>query len=177
MNFTLEELTEAVKLFSTHQCSFLTENCIVALESCNHKSGCKLEILGDKTDAALLEWSTEVKTAGYQEPRKYVEHGATAISFLLAQSFTEYRILEEATYGTGFDYWLGYDKNHVKYNPSNFLSARLEISGILRETPQNTLIERVKLKREQTNVSDSSKLPAYISVVEFSQPKVYFAKK
>jgi hypothetical protein len=79
--------------------------------------------------------------------------------------------------GTGFDYWLGYDESHSKYDPINFLLARLEISGIKSETESNNVDRRVKEKKKQTNPSDYLKLPAYISVTEFSEPKSYFGKK
>jgi hypothetical protein len=177
MNFTLEELKETIELFSVNQCSFLTENCIVALEASKHQTGCKLEIIGDQIDNAQLNWKTVVNKAGYKEPKKYVEHGATAIAFFLARSYTDFNVLEEAIIGTGFDYWLGYDSKHSKYNPLNFMAARLEISGILKETIHNSINERVKIKKAQTNSSNSLKLPAYVSVVEFSKPKAYFAKK
>jgi hypothetical protein len=177
MIFTLEELKDTIMLFSVNQCNFLTENCIVALEECNHKCGCKMEIIGDKKSEVFIFWSSKFNKAGYIETKKIVEHGATAISFFLARSFTDYTLIEEAVIGTGFDYWLGYNSNHLKYNPKNFLSARLEISGILIESSSNSIKERIRIKKNQTAVTDPLKLPAYISIVEFSKPKAYFAMK
>jgi hypothetical protein len=177
MIFAIEELKDTIKLFSAIQCSFFSESCIVALEEHSHNPGCKLKIEGDNTAEAILNWSSEVNKAGYQEPNKYVEDGATAISFYLAQTFTDYKVLQEAFIGTGFDYWLGYDIDHESYDPKNFFCARLEISGILKETPQNNLKGRVNIKKRQTEPTDKTGLPAFISVVEFSNPKAYFAKK
>ncbi len=177
MTFTLEELKDTIEAISPVQCDFFKENCIVVLEKSSHASGCQLALQGDKTENIQLDWSSVVNTAGYQESKKIVEHGAEALSFFLAKNYTEYTVVEEAEIGTGFDYWLGYTAEHTKYNPKNFMLARLEISGIFKETPQNTLDKRVKEKKEQTNPTDSSMLPAYISVVEFSTPKAYFGKK
>lgn len=177
MIFTLEELKETIKIFSVNQSNFLTENCIVALELNNHKSGCKLRIEGDQSDEASLKWSTIVPRAGYKEQKRIAENGAITISFFLAKEYTEYSVIEEAIIGTGFDYWLGYESNHFKYNPMNFMSARLEISGILKETTQNAIKSRVRIKKNQTKPTDFLKLPAYISIVEFSKPTAYFAIK
>ena len=175
--FTIEELKETISVFSTTQCEFLTENCIVALEKNNHASGCKLDVVGDTTKCFNLKWSNKVNTAGYKEPKKIIEHAAEAISFFLSSKFTNFTVIEEALIGTGIDYWLGYDEFHQLYDPKNFILARLEISGINKENPTNSLEKRVKEKMQQSKTSDNSKLPAYISVVEFATPKAFFGKK
>lgn len=178
MQLTLEELTETLRFFTQTQSEFWTENCIVALESFNHASGCKMELKGDVQNTATLLWSKEItKKAGYKESNKYVEKGAEAISFLLAISLTEYDIVEEALIGEGFDYWLGYKEGSENYNEDNFLNARLEISGIGEESPTNKVEYRANKKKKQTNVSDDLKLPAYVSIVEFKSPKALFSKK
>ena len=115
--------------------------------------------------------------AGYQEPKKTTEHAAEAISFFLSHQLTEYKVVEEGLIGTGIDYWLGYDESHARYDPINFLQARLEISGIKAGNTSNSLERRVKEKQQQTVKSDATGLPAYVSVVEFSAPQAYFGKK
>jgi hypothetical protein len=175
--FTLEELKETIKLFSSSQCDFLSENCIVALENNRHSSGCKLFVTGDTKEDFKLIWSKEFNKAGYKEKKKITEHAAETISFLLCTYFTEYTVIEEALIGTGIDYWLGYDETHSNYNPKNFIQARVEISGIDKESQTNSLGKRANEKKKQSNVSDSTKLPAYISIVEFSTPKAFFGKK
>jgi len=52
--------------------------------------------------------------------------------------------------------------------------ARLEVSGIMHETDGNTLATRFEQKSVQTDRSDATRLPAYVSVVEFSTPKAKF---
>ena len=49
--------------------------------------------------------------------------------------------------------------------------ARLEVSGIMHENDSNTAEKRFRQKANQTSQSDDTRLPAYISVVEFSAPK------
>lgn len=54
--------------------------------------------------------------------------------------------------------------------------ARLEVSGILKGN-DSMLRNRHAAKVEQTRKSDSMHLPAYVSVIEFSQPKAVFTKR
>lgn len=175
--FTLEELKDTITLFSATQADFWSENSIVALEHNNHKTGCVLKVTGDHIEDIELQWSTTVIKNGYREEKKFIEKSAEAISFMLSKKYTDYSVIEESCIGTGVDYWLGYDESHQCYDPSNFLSARLEISGINVETPTNTVAARVKVKRKQTAQSDATALPAYISIVEHSSPKAHFSKK
>lgn len=175
--FTLEELKDTITLFSPTQADFLSENSIVALEYNKHTSGCILKIGGDQVEDIQLKWSTAVVKSGYKEEKKFIEKSAEAISFFICRKYTDYNVIEEASIGTGIDYWLGYDENHLSYDPINFLNARLEVSGINVETPTNTIASRVKIKIKQTDPSDSTAIPAYISVVEHSTPKAHFSKK
>jgi len=52
--------------------------------------------------------------------------------------------------------------------------ARLEVSGIMHEADGNTAEKRFRQKAEQTSKSDDTRLPAYVSIVEFSTPKAIF---
>lgn len=90
---------------------------------------------------------------------------------MLAIHETDYTIIERSRKGTGVDYWLGHDDD-IPFKKS----ARLEVSGIFTggEKPLET---RFKKKIKQTNQSDSTQLPAYISIVEFSSPIAKFAQK
>lgn len=66
--------------------------------------------------------------------------------------------------GTGFDYWLGDEADMPFQN-----KARLEVSGI-RNGDQKIIKARVREKLTQTEVSDKTRLPAYVVVVEFGRP-------
>jgi hypothetical protein len=175
-SFTLEELKETVKAFSTVQSDFLAENCIIALEANNHRSGCVLRVNGDAEIEFTLAWSKQVSRAGYQEPVKFTEKAAEAVSFFLTAHLTEYVIVEESVIGTGIDYWLDYAEYDARYNKEYMFQAKLEISGIFRETKDNTLENRVKDKKRQVRDGHTAVVPAYISVVEFSSPKAFFGK-
>ena len=54
-------------------------------------------------------------------------------------------------------------------------TARLEVSGILNDREE--IQKRKKQKLQQTSQSDSSALPAYVSIVEFGTPAIDFDKK
>ena len=175
--FTLEELDQVLETFSPAQCAVFAEYCITALEYNEHYSGCSLLVLGHEEKEIIIFWNKKFLRAGYREKRKITEKAAETISFFLVKEMSEFSVVLEATIGTGFDYWLGYDEEHRLYDPLNFMKARLEISGINKETRDNTVKKRVEEKRSQVKVSDSTNLPAYISVVELFTPKAAFEKK
>ena len=179
---TIDELKETIQAFTRNQFSdsqleSYGENSIVALEDNYHKSSCVLKVYGDTTIDFQLNWSKVFGRAGYKEPKKFTEKGAEAISFLLCHKLTDFGILEEAMIGTGIDYWLAYETNHANYSKNSLMDARLEISGILKETSQNTMVSRIQVKKLQTHRSNNTSLPDYVSIIEFSIPKAYFGKK
>jgi hypothetical protein len=67
-----------------------------------------------------------------------------------------------------------YDENLLPFEQRK---ARLEISGIWKESESNTVDARVRLKRKQLEQSDSTLMPALVIVVEFGTPKVKFVEK
>ena len=149
--------------------------CMVCLHRNNHFDGVLLDLIGDTTETITLLWSDyfdEQIDRTWKDTKYTTEHGAICISAMLVKEFTDYTIIERSRKGTGFDYWLGYENNL----PFQY-SARLEISGIFKESEQNNVEKRFRRKKKQTNQSDKSRLSAYISIVEFSKPKAIFAKK
>lgn len=97
------------------------------------------------------------------------EIGAVGIAILLVEELTELRIVERSAKGSGIDYWLGDGKEFMFQK-----TARLEVSGII-DNP-DALESRVKAKLRQTDAS-AGKLPAFVAVVEFGQPKSAFVKR
>jgi hypothetical protein len=155
-------------------CEAYYEACMVCLHRCNHNESVKLDLNGDINETITLLWKNyyndQVERSWKEE--NTVEYGAICISVMLVKKYTDYTILEKSRYGDGIDYWLG------KENETPFKnSARIEISGILKETEQNTIKKRLEGKKKQTKQSDETRLPAYISIIEFSNPKAFFAKK
>ena len=72
---------------------------------------------------------------------------------------------------TSGQYWLG-DKDSVLFQKK----ARLEVSGIL-QGDDTAMMNRFNAKVIQTEQSDDTALPAYISIIEFSRPKAIFKTK
>ena len=149
----------------------LYENCIVALHRSGHPEHVVLQMDGLRNEPFSLVWEDcfdEQLNRTYADEQSVTERGAIAISAMLALKVTDYTIIERSRKGTGFDYMLGNsDKLFIP-------KARLEVSGIMRQVEGNTLDMRFRQKANQTNRSDDSALPAFISIVEFSIPKAKF---
>lgn len=171
----LSKILEGMPGISLVEGANLYENSIVMLHKMNHCSSVILGIDGIVKEDVPLEWEGEVSEQlerTYADAESLTERSAVCISVLLALELTEYTVVERSRKGTGFDYMLG-DKNDKFYMPK----ARLEISGIERETKSNNLERRFNQKTRQTDKTDYTKMPAYVSVVEFSTPKALFGKK
>ena len=149
--------------------------CMVCLHKNNHSDGVSLDLKGDTNATISLQWSDyfdEQIDRGWKDQEYTTEHGAVCISAMLVKECTDFTIIERSRKTTGFDYWLGYE-NIIPFQKS----ARLEVSGIFKESEQNKIEKRFIIKKKQTNQSDKLSIPAYISIVEFSNPKAIFAKK
>lgn len=171
----LSKILEGMPGISLVEGANLYENCIVMLHKINHCSPVILGIDGIVKEDVPLEWEGEVSEQlerTYADAESLTERSAVCISVLLALELTDYTVVERSRKGTGFDYMLG-DKNDTFYMPK----ARLEISGIERETKSNNIERRFNQKTRQTDKTDYTKMPAYVSVVEFSTPKALFGKK
>lgn len=154
--------------------NYLYENCLVRLNLSGHVSGTELHISGIRDESCHLYWEgqiTDQMTRSYKDDIEITEQGAVCLSVLLAERLTDYTIIERSWRGTGIDYWLGYDSGPLMQRV-----ARLEISGIKTESATNTITSRYEQKVRQTELSDYTRLPAYISIVEFSKLKCLFNK-
>lgn len=139
-----------------------------------HPEETQLLLEGDEQDSIYLCWQdgyNEQKAHTYADMHYTTEHGAVCLSVMLTMALTPYTVIERSRKGTGFDYWLG-DKDSFLFQRK----ARLEVSGILKGN-DSMLRNRHAAKVEQTRKSDSMHLPAYVSVIEFSQPKAVFTKR
>lgn len=99
------------------------------------------------------------------------EKAAECVTLVLFPRLTNHKSIKRAWKGTGFDYWIG-SNDSILFQEK----ARLEISGIFKGNI-NLLESRFKEKSKQTNVSDNTDLPAYISVTAFGQPVTKFNLK
>lgn len=108
----------------------------------------------------------------WQRPDILYDHLAVCLSALLVKRCTEYTIIQRARIGTGVDYWLGKEDDVPFQN-----SARLEISGIFKESATNTADKRLEMKRSRRRHLTARLYLYMFRIVEFSNPKAILAKK
>ncbi len=140
-----------------------------------HEPGTHLKVEGDFQAEFLLEWTQEIgdlEISSWKDLKEATEYGATALALLLMRELP------------GFDIFKRQDQNQV----SDFearkeiipgkapLRAKLEVSGILKETPSNMVTARVSVKERNIKKRSNLNLPVYIVVVEFGQPKAKLVK-
>lgn len=150
--------------------SFCLQACTVCLEDSNHLSGVTVPVVGIQAVDATLNWTSTVNDQvkrNWTDNEEATEYGATAIAILLSNKISNHNCIERSSKGLGFDYWLG-DEDSIGLFQRK---ARLEISGIRKESPTNTLENRVKGKETQTKKSAHLNMNAHICVTEFSNPK------
>jgi hypothetical protein len=100
---------------------------------------------------------------------------ACAIALLIIPELTNLLAVEQSATGDGVDYYLS-DPNSNDDLIFNH-AAHLEVSGIFAETEANTVDRRIATKRRRiaklaaSSTSDTTELPTYICIVEFSHPK------
>lgn len=174
MEIVLNDILKGMPGITPIEGADLQENCVVMLHRSNHKSPTNLLLSGMTDDKVNVIWTDDFnlqKDRTHSDRQVNTERSAVCISVLLAKRLTDYSVIMRSRRGTGFDYLLGTDENI--FNPK----ARLEISGIEKESSSNTIQYRFKQKVEQVSPSDNTGLPAYISVVEFNTPKAIFNVK
>jgi hypothetical protein len=108
--------------------------------------------------------------ATYRDENRTTDHAAMCIALLLASRLTGFDDIETSKKGDGVDFWLSKGDNF------DFV-ARLEVSGIKRENGSNTIKNRLKIKFPQTQQSDNSNVPAFVSIIEFSKPEALYILK
>jgi|GEM_PF-1997875 len=148
---------------------------VATMHRAKHPEFVSLNLTGDNKKVIPLRWKDSFNDQidrTFKEDSSMIDAAASGVSCLLATEETDYTIVERGYAGSGFDYYLGYEDE-----PLFSKSARLEISGIKKENDKNTPEGRLKMKLKQTDQSDSSGLPAYISIIEFSKPRAIFQKK
>jgi len=162
-------ITEVVGAYLAQATSFF-------LEEHGHKSGVIIEVSGLFKENFQVIWSDKVDERvrrSWRDNIEATEYAAVGIAALLTESLLNLSIVERSYIGTYVDYILG-EMNADKY--SFLQKAKLEVSGIGKETPKNTVKQRIKVKLKQVQKSSSKELPSYVIVVEFGKPKAKIVK-
>jgi hypothetical protein len=152
------------------------EAAAVCLENQGHQEPVRLAVRKIDRPQYDLRWPalTDTMRRAYEDLERATELGAYGVAILLVRDQTGLTAIRQSRKGTGFDYWLGPDGTDDQLVFQN--AARLEVSGILSGT-DSQFLTRVRQKLKQTQASDSSGLPAYACVVEFSRPQAEIATK
>lgn len=163
--------------FTAERCSSFAEAALYCLATEGHSSGTIMKVSGMINKDFEIIWKgklTKQIKASWADEGEATEHGATAIAILLALNLTPYNTVERSVKGTGIDYWL---KKHSGKSELPFQKgARLEISGI-KKGGAAAIKRRATIKEKQSEQSDSTKLDAFIAIVEFGQPAANFIKR
>lgn len=158
---------------SAVRCADFSEAAAVCLDFHGHTNGKLLTVEGDLEGQFELVWaevSQQMKDS--RNDMDYtVESGAYCLAMLVIEKLTNLKVTKQSQKRTGFDYWLGDNNDMIVQN-----KARLEVSGILKGS-KGQINQRLKEKVKQTKKSDNLNLPAYVVVVEFSQPLVKIKKR
>lgn len=151
----------------------LAEACTVCLNDQNHQPGVELQVTGKLTTTLELYWQnvTPQMQRCWNDQEYTTEQAAYGIALLLLTKLTDFTVVERSRKGTGFDYWLGKPTDSLEMPFQK--SVRLEISGIRQGSPSQ-IRTRVKLKKVQVAPTDKI-APAFIVVLEFSQPLAHIA--
>ena len=173
MIIDITRIKEGLPGVSPVSAAHLYESFMVCMNHHAHPDNIALDIEGQQ-ESATLKWENtcdEMILRTYADMQYATEHGAVCLAIMLTVAYTPYTVIERSRKGTGFDYWLG-ERNSELFQKK----ARLEVSGILKGDDA-TMTNRFNAKVVQTEQSDDTKLPAYISIVEFSKPKAIYKTK
>ena len=175
MTIDIQEIANGLPGLSKVSGQHLYESCVVCLTRHKHSHlGTAFNVYGDNEINYNLIWDNiydDQLERTWADQFYATEHGAVCLAILLALKLTEFTIIEKSARKNGFDYWLG-QKGDLLFQKK----ARLEITGIFKGAEKN-VNTRYKVKVKQTNQSDSLNLPAYVGIVEFSNPIANFGTK
>ena len=180
VELSLDSLREGHTVVTADSAGYFIENCKVCFYTQNHRSDVIVPVeYDDKTFSFRVTWQGDVTAAmlraWLREDKRNTEIAAIALTMLILPQLTDYRAVESAGYGTGMDFILveGPADDTLIFND---VAAYLEITGIAKETPMNTMADRIAEKKARINkvrAKDArilGNLPTLIVCIEFSKP-------
>jgi hypothetical protein len=174
-SINLEQLRENLDYLVASMSAYMCDCLVVCLSEENHKTGLLLKVeTEDNEHKFRIEWTTQVTPhliGATRDEERTTEWAAMGIAILLALKLTGYPYIFTSRKGLGIDFALSNDAIEMTEE------AHLEVSGIRKESPTNTIKRRLVIKKSQTEPSDALKMPIFISITEFSEPKSLFIKK
>jgi len=152
--------------------AFLAEAAMVCFEANGHNSGVKLKVSGEYEEVFEIIWAKPVETSiegSWRDMKESTEYGATGIALLLIYNLTDFQFFMRMGQDETGDFLI---KKSAESTDFSFV----EISGILKESLNNTLEIRVKMKKRQISKKAKNKLDLYTIVTEFSFPETKIVK-
>jgi hypothetical protein len=163
----LAELQKGQPGLTPHAGGSLAEACSICLAYNRHGKSVTISVEG--SHSAVYEVSrfdiTPQMQSSWADIQEATEYGAAGLAILLVCLLVGLTVVQRSAKGTGVDYWLGERDDDYPFTNK----ARLEVSGILSGTAADRA-RRMREKQQQTTPSSSSQIPAYVVIVEFSQP-------
>ena len=156
----LESLAHGIPAIHEDMVGYYKHSCMVCFHTQGYTSGVKFKVVREKMADTYYQicWTGEVtnelmrqyagtsrKLNDYALTTRTIDDAACAIALLLIMELTKYTAISKAKIGTTVDYYL-ISKNQNTDLFFNEAEARLEVSGILSETKNNTVTARVKKK-------------------------------
>jgi hypothetical protein len=173
-SINLEQLRENLDYLVASMSAYMCDCLVVCLSEENHNTGLILTVdTEDKTYNFRIEWTTKITPhliGATRDEERTTEWAAMGIAVLLVRELTDYPYIYTRRKGEGIDFCLSKNDTIFSYD------ARLEVSGIRKESLKNTLKQRIAVKKRQTERSDVSNTPVFISITEFSKPKSILIK-
>jgi hypothetical protein len=177
-NIHIEGLYETLKgVLSDNFIGIMVECCALRLTLQGHSTPVDLKPFEEDknllTETLKLNWNTEITpklAASYRDENRTTDYAAMCIALLLTTHLIGFDDVEVSRQGEGVDFWFT-QKGKTGAN------ARLEVSGIGVANKANSIKNRLKIKLAQTNQSDQSGVPVYVSIIEFSQPEALYILK
>ena len=177
----LNKLKEGLPVLSKNRGANMAEAIAFCLTMQGFKSGVTLKIEGDYKEEFQLIWTDiidEDVIKSWQDWKEATEEGAMGLSILVLMEITNYNYFERSHQTTGYDFWLDIIKEEDWRNTKRKKLAKLEISGIWKETKSNTVNMRISQKLKQVKrVTLDENLPIFIAVIEFGTPKAKIIKR
>lgn len=169
----LEETVQKLKGPSREQIIVGNQWAAIALDKFHSDSRAKVKVQNETVeDEIMLTWDSDFPSAAMKENIDMANHGGVAIAFFLMCSLSNYSYVEQSEIGDGVDYRFKVDE--PEDNDLNFLDVYhyVEVSGILEESPTNTLKRRIKIKHDQIRKGKKKDKPSSVIVTLFSQPQI-----
>ena len=177
----LDDLMQGLPGLTRDAGGSLRETAMVCLDSMKHLSGvtCDMKSLRETISNLRITWAeivTDQMRNTWYDRREATEMGAAGLAILVILSRTKYTVLRrmDIDEDTGMDYWLSIGTEQRELS-ENFLQgdARLEVAGRRRDNTK-AIEKLVRDKLWRSRKSDDTGTLAYVVVVEFSKPVIFF---